>query len=163
MKTSQLLNKEEIITMAAGGDLTLTTQRIRLVQKTSKSTDIHSMCLDKISSVEINHEKDRKYLILGILALAGGVYFLSESESMGTLTLFAIGIILIAVYYRMLKHLVVITSDGGSKLIFHTDGLPTSDLIKFLDQLEEAKLDLLLAPSPLPSTVDANQVTLTPN
>jgi hypothetical protein len=46
---------------------------------------------------------------------------------------------LIIAYFMSRRHICTITSDGGSKIIFRTENMPTSALIDFVDKIELAK------------------------
>lgn len=80
--------------------------------------------LDKISSVELKYNGEILLLIFGIILLP-----------------VVVGLILIITYFVTKTHVVSITPDGGTAIIFETKGMKREFLEEFIDKMEAAAFE----------------------
>lgn len=121
----ELLENENIITESANKQVMLTSYRIRFRDSISKKSNFTSIMLDKISSIGVTYQSNVWLLIIGIL----------------TIPIF-VGVILIILFFISRKHVVSISSDGGSSIVFETKGMKREFLEEFIDKIENASIKL---------------------
>lgn len=124
------LENETLITESNNRQILLTTHRLRYHQSISKNSNFTSIMLDKISSIELTYHSNIWLLIIGILTLP-----------------FLIGIILIILFFTTKKHIVRITPDGGTSIVFETKGMKRDFLEDFINKVEDASIKLKMKKS----------------
>lgn len=98
-----------------------------------------SVLLNKISHIEVKHTSYPLLLLLALFAAGGGIGIgLSENEESTLVVGIAIAIILAILYFVLRKHSIQVTSDGGGKMNFHTQGMKSEQVLKFVNQVEGA-------------------------
>lgn len=122
----QISDNEKLITESEDKRLKLTSHRLRHYKNTSSKSDFTTIMLDKISSIELTYYKSSIWLLLvGILTIP-----------------IVLGLILIIMYFFSKKHVVSITPDGGTPIMFETKGMKREFLEDFIDKIESASLKL---------------------
>ncbi|MFA6245612.1 MAG: hypothetical protein WC615_01645 [Mucilaginibacter sp.] len=141
MNKEQLLPEESVLSFTENGMVTLTTHRVRYNNKIWGQSNFISIMLEKISSVQVLSISYPLLWILGALTGAGGLA-LATTRNGGApevvISLF-IAFFLIVGYFISRRQVCTITSDGGAKIIFRTENMPTAALIDFVHQIEAAK------------------------
>lgn len=141
MNKEQLLPEESVLSFTENGMVTLTTHRVRYNNKIWGQSNFISIMLEKISSVQVLSISYPLLWILGALTGMAGLA-LATTRNGGTpeviISLF-IAFFLIVGYFISRRHICTITSDGGSRIIFRTENMPTAALIDFVHQIEAAK------------------------
>lgn len=141
MNKEQLLPEESVLFLTENGMVTLTTHRVRYNNKIWGQSNFISIMLEKISSVQVLSISYPLLWILGALTGVAGLA-LATTRNGGTpevvISLF-IAFFLIVGYFISRRHVCTITSDGGGKIVFRTENMPTAALIDFAHQIEAAK------------------------
>jgi len=142
-----LFEGEQTLTSADGNAILLTTHRIR-------SNNIHgwgqqsttSIMLEKISSIQANYISYPILLVVAALfVLIGFILGNSYQPNNGaTVVPIIIGILLIIVYFATRKHICIIASDGGARIVFATSNMKKETLLGFIDDVEKAKAKRVL-------------------
>lgn len=97
-----------------------------------------SIFLEDISSIEVQYKSNIIFLIIGIiLALVGLV--MSEQGGGQAVSGLIGGGIFIALWGFTRKHLVTISSDGGSSLNFVVQGMTDDKIEDFVTSVQDAK------------------------
>lgn len=138
MEAKHLLEQEEILTTSADSLITLTNMRLRYQ---SGKDHFISMMLDKISAIEINYTSKLWALLLGILFVILGCGFSltqSHDQEAGLIGVI-IGAVFIVYYIATRKHVVQISAECGTKIIFFTKGMKREALLDFINKIEAAK------------------------
>lgn len=145
MNKEQLLPEESVLFFTENGMVTLTTHRVRYNNKIWGQSNFISIMLEKISAVQVLSISYPLLWILGALTGVAGLLLATShngSHNGGTpevvISLF-IAFFLIVGYFISRRHVCTITSDGGGKIIFRTENMPTAALIDFVHQIEAAK------------------------
>ncbi|WKK80311.1 hypothetical protein [Marivirga arenosa] len=138
METKYLLKDEQIITQSDQKIITLTNQRIRYAAKALGKAHIVSMMLNKISSIELKYKNNLLLLLLAII----GALVLVYGYSMDDTDLLVAGLIgmtiCVYIYIKNRKYVISIASESGKEILFHTKGMKHEDILKFINQTEEA-------------------------
>ncbi|KAA9327224.1 hypothetical protein F0P96_18500 [Hymenobacter busanensis] len=138
-----LLDGEELIRHTPNNVVVLTTHRLRYSAANSSHSRLVSMMLDKVSSCEVRYESQPGLWVIGSLfAILGGMALFAG----GTIQLFGVlaivlGLVLIVAYLSTRRHIVSITSDGGTRIGFETKGLKREAVIAFVNEIEKAKTE----------------------
>ena len=138
METKHLIEQEEILTTSADNLITLTSLRLRYQ---SGKDHFISMMLEKISAIEINYTSKFWALLLGIIIAIVGAGFTatqSHDQEVGLIGVF-LGVIFIVYYIATRKHVVQISAECGTKIIFFTKGMKRESLLDFINKIEAAK------------------------
>jgi hypothetical protein len=141
MRHDQLMPDECILQYSDNNLVTLTSHRVRYNNSEWGSSNFISIMLEKISSVQVLYISHPALWILGCVVAIIGVIIASgnnEQHGYGIIPCI-VGVFLIAAYFSSKKHICIISSDGGSKIMFKTDGMSTATLIALVDKIEEAK------------------------
>lgn len=139
MDNDLLFQGEEIISESENKVISLTTHRIRLNDSSIGSSHLVSIMLDKVSSIEVRYKSWWILLILSILLIIGGLWMgmLNNGEAM--MVGIVVGLLLGLFYVFSRKHVIVISSDGGTSLNFHTKGMKREKIMEFINKIERAK------------------------
>jgi lipopolysaccharide export LptBFGC system permease protein LptF len=134
----ELFDNEKLITNSKDNQIVLTSKRIR---QTEKGKDITSIMLEKISSVEVKYQSFFLILLAGILVIIAGILMLVTKEDTAIFTIVG-GAVLILFYFLTRKHTISISSDGGAKIVFVTQGMNNETVLEFVHQVELAKMEI---------------------
>lgn len=119
------IENEKLISESDNKQIRLTTHRLRYHDAPSRNSNVISIMLDKISSIELKYESNIWLLIIGIITIP-----------------VIIGIILLIIYFVSKKHTVIITPDGGKPIIFEIKGMKRDYLEDFINKVEGASMKL---------------------
>ncbi|HEY1045227.1 MAG TPA: hypothetical protein VGF79_02235 [Bacteroidia bacterium] len=139
MDTNQLLKNEAEIVSSSNQQVTLTTHRIIYDDKQIGKSKYTSIMLEKISSIEVHYRSWPQILILGIIAIAAGLVFAGQEEEQASLLCGGIGLFFCVLYLLSRKHFITISSDGGTRINLLSSGLKREALLKFVNQIDQAK------------------------
>ncbi|WP_162054750.1 PH domain-containing protein [Pontibacter pamirensis] len=139
MEQEQLFENEQIITQSSEGVVTLTTHRIRYATSGWGHAQITSMMLESISSIQSHFKSVPLLIILGATAFIAGIFLGANNEGGGAVASFAVGAMLIILYFASRKHVVTVSSKGGAAFSFLAKGMDQYEITRFIDQVEEAK------------------------
>jgi hypothetical protein len=140
MNPEQLIPGESILTTSENNLIVLTTHRVRYSYSEWGQANTISIMLEKISSIQA------RYISYPLLLVAGGVailvaFFIGSNRfgEQAPIVPTAIGIGCIIWYFMSRKHFCIITSDGGAKIAFSTDGVKREVVVSMIDKIEAAK------------------------
>jgi hypothetical protein len=140
MNSEQLIRGESILSMSENNLIVLTTHRIRYSYSEWGEANTISIMLEKISSIQA------RYISYPLLLLVGGLAILvafimnsNHSDEREAIIPGVIGIGCIIWYFMSRKHFCIITSDGGAKIAFSTNGVKREVVISMIDKIEAAK------------------------
>jgi hypothetical protein len=141
MNKEELLPGESVLTFSENGLVTVTTHRIRYNNKVWGQSNFISIMLEKISSIQVLYFSYPLLWIIGVL-IAVISLTVTATGNIGapelTISLF-LAFFLIVGYFMSRRHICAITSDGGSKIVFHTENMTTDSMIEFVNTIEAAK------------------------
>ena len=129
----KLLPNEEVILTLSNEQLTLTNQRIHMNYAELGQAMTISIFLEKISSIETKYKSYLFLLIIAAIVFLGGI---AGNEMTGAVVG---GGIFFAIWWFTRKHVVTITSDGGSSLNYMIQGISTDNIHDFVHQVSAAK------------------------
>lgn len=135
----KLLPNEEKLLTSNGEKIVLTNYRIQMDDSILGQSYSISIFLENISSIEIKYKNNILFLILGALSAIGG--FAGGSPELGLI----VGGIFIAIWWFTRKHVVSISSDGGSSLDFQVSGMKMEQIYDFRYNVELAKQERIQA------------------
>ena len=130
----KLTNEETIITSNAN-KIILTNYRVYMKDKILGQSYSVGIFLENISSIEMKHKQRVIFLILAILNFIGGIYLGELSSAIVGVLIFA------AIWWFTRRHVVSISSNGGSSLDFKVTGMSDYQVENFIYELSEAKLE----------------------
>jgi hypothetical protein len=132
-------NEEQLVT-SNGNKVILTSHRIQMTDSDWGSSYSIVIFLEDISSIETRYKSNIIFLILGCLGILFGFYLSSQTYSGGSLNIgFIGGIILLALWWFSRKHVISISSDGGSSLNFQVGQMSKDQIENFTDNVQSAK------------------------
>lgn len=120
------------ISNAYGGNLVLTSHRVRLDIKNAGESQVQSILLDQVASCGLMTKSN-----LTLLVLAAAVFVLAVLAKQIT-TAVILGGLLAALYWFTRKESLSIASAGGA-IEIATSGLDRKVLLEFIDAVEAAK------------------------
>jgi hypothetical protein len=136
-----LFEGEQIITTTDSNIVVLTTHRIR--SNNSVSWGQHnttSIMLEKVSAIQATYISFPILLVLaGTMGLGAALVSGQSGVGGGIALLIVLAIVFVIGYFATRKHVCVIVSDGGSKIVFETANMKKDVLNSFIDQVERAK------------------------
>jgi len=141
MRPDQLISGESILQYSDNGLITLTTHRIRYRNTIWGESNFISIMLEKISSVQVVGISYPMVLIIGIIIGLFGLFLAYGQQGKneeGSVSI-VIGVLFIIAYFVTKRHVCVIASDGGHKIVFRTENMKTETLIDMMDKIELAK------------------------
>jgi uncharacterized membrane protein YjjP (DUF1212 family) len=138
METKYLLKNEQIITQSDQNIITLTNQRIRYTAKALGRAHIVSMMLNKVGSIELKYKNNLLLLLLAFFGALITVYGYSIDDTNFLLAGLIGTTIFTYIYFKNRKHVISISSESGKEILFHTKGMKHEDILKFINQTEEA-------------------------
>lgn len=138
-----LLQNEERIVTSKDDQIILTNQRIQMEYKDWGSSYIISIFLENISSIEKTYRSYYMLLILGILALLlSGYVSYKDDYNINTdsaLWLLLAGGVLIILWLFSRRHVIKISSNGGSHILFTIKSMRDQGAEDFIDKLSYQK------------------------
>lgn len=134
-----LPNEQELVT-SNGNKVILTTHRIQLTDKDWGYSYSIEIFLEDISSVEIRYRSNIILLLLGCLGILVGLYLFAQSNDSVNYGFIA-GIILLLIWWFSRRHIISISSDGGSSLNFEVGGMSSYLIEEFVGKVQLAKLN----------------------
>lgn len=138
MNSNFLLKEEQVISRFGGNVITLTNFRLRYSYTQLGKTHIVSLLLEKISSIELRYLNHTIFIILAICSIVGELV----AWAIGIIEFFGFGVLVgvffIAAYFFARSYYLIISSDGGVKISFHTVGMKRDKVLDFINQLESA-------------------------
>jgi len=137
----KLFENEKIISSTDDNIVILTTHRVRCTnsyQWGQQSTT--SIMLEKVSSIQATYISYPLLLVIAGISLVIAIGMGSQRSSQGQLSIpIIIAVVLGIIYYFTRKHVCVIASDGGAKIVFETEGVRKDRLLEFMDNVEKIK------------------------
>ncbi|QEM11759.1 hypothetical protein [Mucilaginibacter rubeus] len=136
-----LFEDEKIITTTDDNIIILTTHRIRSTNSLGWGhRETTSIMLDMVSSIKTTYNSYPVLLVIAaIIAIAGFILSNQNNSSYGVSFAIVLAIILVSIYFVTRKHVCVIASSGGSRIVFATSNMSHDSLISFIDRVEESK------------------------
>lgn len=136
----KLLPKEEKILMSNEDKLILTDHRIYMIDSILGQSFLISMFLENISSLEVKYRSRVLYLLLSLIGIIAGliVWIMQEGIELA-LGLIAFGILFLILWWFSRTHIIVISSDGGSPMIFKLEGMKNELINDFIYEVSLAK------------------------
>ncbi len=134
-----LLAGERVVMSSDADTLTLTNMRVRLDSEASGRSRLVAMVLDAVASCGLVTRSHPFLLLIGALAVVGAL----TQQGNNQLALFAIGAILVVVYFATRSAVLTITSVGGSEIVVPIRGMGRNQIVEFIDALEKEKLEFL--------------------
>lgn len=138
-----LFDGEKILTTTDSNIVVLTTHRIR--SSNSVNWGQHStvsIMLEKVSSIQATYSSYPLLLVLtGIMALGAALLAIQRGDESAIVLPIILAIIFVIAYFATRRHVCIIASDGGAKLAFETARMDKEVLLRFIDQIEQAKFN----------------------
>jgi hypothetical protein len=136
MKESLLLEGENYITKSDNEEIVLTNMRLRRSTGSSSDKYLMSILLEKISHIEVRYTSHPVLILLALLMVVGGLVLQPQLK---LLALIMGGAAVLSILYLITrKHQVQITTEGGGKLSFATNGMKEDAIIQFINKVENA-------------------------
>ena len=136
----KLLQNEESILTSNDNSVVLTNQRIYMNSTSLGQAYTISIFLEDVSSMELKYTSVILFLVIAVLCLIAGVL---GSMSRGQSDLFIAGLVFglafLALWWGSRKHVISISSNGGSVLNFSVSSMSDSAMEDFLYNLSAAK------------------------
>lgn len=133
----KLLPNEEKLITSNNDKVNLTNHRIQMRDSVWGKSYTISIFLEDISSIEIKYKSILWLLILGSLCLLSEVYMLNNGG--GNEWLLILGIGFIAAWWFSRRHVISISSDGGSSLSFIVEDMGDEKINDFVYNVSLAK------------------------
>ncbi|NOQ75737.1 MAG: hypothetical protein GQ574_27265 [Crocinitomix sp.] len=141
MESKYLLENETIISQSKNASIVLTNIRVLHTIKGTGNINVHSIFLEKISATQIQYKSYPILLLLLVFCGCAGIYFIVEKGmEMAQLGFGAAGLFFLT-YFLTLKRVMLITSDGGTKISFQTRGMRKEAISNFIHDIEKAQND----------------------
>lgn len=134
----KLLPNEEKLITSNGEKVILTNHRIQMDDSSWGKSFTISIFLEDISSIEIKYKSNLIFIILGVPFILAGVVLSKIAGEMFGLGL-VIGLILIALWFFSRKHVISISSNGGSVMNFLIKGMSDENVAEFVYNVSQAK------------------------
>lgn len=141
MESKFLLESEVIITQSDENLITLTNRRLRYSKSEFNKAHIVSILLQHISSIEVRYSAQILYLIIGIGCIVFGIGMLMAGTSDYGLIAIAGGLGLVATYLSSRRYFIIVSSNGGSKINFHTKDMKRDVVLDFINKIERAIIE----------------------
>lgn len=137
----QLLPTEEILVSSNSDKIILTNRRVHLSNKEWGHTYQITIFLKNISSVEILHKSNPVYLVLAAAGFLFGILALQSNNGNATASFggIMIAIVFLILWFSSQSQVIIIASNGGSKITFPINRLKTTQAEEFIDRVMLAK------------------------
>ena len=133
----KLLPNEEKIIVSNEEKIILTNQRIKLTESVLGKSNTICIFLENISSIEIKYKSSLIFAVLGVLNILLGIYMKMQGNS--NEIIFILGGAFLAVWWFTRKHVIAISSNGGSSLDFIIQGMDNEKINDFFYSVSLAK------------------------
>ena len=132
----QLLNNEGITSLKVNvNGLMLSNHRIRL----AKGDECTSLFLNELSSIEVKYTTEPFWHVATFIGLFLSLYGYSHYWMLTIILGIVLIILGIGIYIFSRTRKFIITSRGGTKLIFKLQNISASNALSLVDQIEEMK------------------------
>jgi len=140
----KLLPNEEKLVTSNEDKIFLSNHRIQMTDSAWGQSFTISIFLEDISSIEIKYKSNILLLILGAICVLGGFYmggfnFIQGRGGEGMISGLVVGGIFFAIWWFTRKHIISISSDGGSSLKFMVQGMGDDKINDFVHNVLLAK------------------------
>jgi hypothetical protein len=136
----ELLPNEERLISSNNDKVVLTTHRIQMSDSDAGNSYSIVIFLEDISSIETKYKSSITFMIIGCLAIIGGLFASSRTENTDAIVMGAIvGIIFFILWWFSRKHVISISPNGGKSLTFRAKRMKKGQVQHFLDKLQLAK------------------------
>lgn len=135
----KLLPNEEKLITANEDKIILTNHRIEMTDSVWGQSFTISIFLEDISSLEIKYKSNIIFIILGVICLLGGVYMAGQGGSEAMIGRLVLGGIFFALWWFSRKHIISISSKGGTSLNFMVQGMGDDKIADFIQNVSLAK------------------------
>lgn len=135
----KLLPNEEKLIVSNQDKIILTDHRIQMTDRIMGQSYTISIFLEDISSIEIKYKSDTLLLVSGVICVLFALFLGGEVGGSVGLLGFVLGIILVALWWFNRKHIVSISSKGGSALNFTVQGMGDEKIHDFIHNVSIAK------------------------
>lgn len=136
----KLLPSEEKLISSNSDKIILTNYRIQMTESVFGKSFTISIFLENISSIEKKYTSKTIFITLGIVSILIGFYLstlnIGNESLIGGLVL---GVIFFAIWWNSLKHIISISSNGGSALNFQVESMSDTKIAEFIYDLSLAK------------------------
>jgi len=129
-----LFPDEQIITQSSDASVTLTTHRICNEQREWGNSYNQSIMLEHITSCENRATSNVTLFILAAMSVIIGAITINHGGILGII----LGVILILLYHRTKKSLIVISSPS-TKITLNVDQMRRDKVLEFINKVEHAK------------------------
>ena len=134
-----LPNEQEIVT-SNGNKVILTNLRIQMNDSNWGSSYSIEIFHEDISYVETRYKSNIVFLILGCLGILYGLYAASQSYGESLNAGFILGAVFLIMWWFSRRHVISISSDGGSSLNFEVGQMSREQIDNFISKVQTAKL-----------------------
>jgi hypothetical protein len=136
----QLLPDENILVTSNQDKVILTNQRIHLSDKDWGRSSQITIFLENISSIENVYKSNPIFLVIAALgAVIGLLTFGRLVEGNVSIGAFVVTIAFLLLWVNSRQHAVIISSNGGGKLIFLVGGMNAGQVQDFVDKVQAAQ------------------------
>jgi hypothetical protein len=138
----KLLPNEEQLLTSNEDKIILTNFRIQMTDKEWGQSFNISIFLEDISSIEVKYRSHIILIVLGIICVLGGFYMGGQHGGSNVMTTgIVLGGIFFAAWWFTRRHIISISSDGGSSLNFLVTGMGEDTITNFIYKLSLAKFN----------------------
>jgi membrane protein YdbS with pleckstrin-like domain len=96
-----------------------------------------------VSSIKTTYNSYPMLLVIAaIIGIGGFILSNQNNSSYGVSFTVVLAIILVSIHFVTRKHVCVITSSEGSRIVFVTSNMSHNGLLSFIDRVEEANTTL---------------------
>lgn len=129
-----LTNEEKLVT-SNQDKVVLTNQRVFMRESQWGQSYAISIFLEDISSVETKYKSNIFFIVVAVISIVVGVV-LGAKQRVGLI----VGGIFLLLWWFSRKHIISISSDGGSTMNFLVEGMRDEKIEGFIQSVSEAKL-----------------------
>ncbi len=140
MANSKLLPGEKVLMSSDRDILTLTNYRVCLNQAAKGASNYISIALDCVASCGLVTKANP--LLLVIAAICGIIGITQSQDNIRYGLLFG-ALILVIIYFVTRSAVIVISSNGGEKIIAPVKGMSRKNILEFLEAVEEARFKFI--------------------
>lgn len=136
----KLLPNESTLVTSNQDKVILTDHRIHMNDKEWGRSYSISIFLENISSIETKYNSLVIFLILGVLAALAGIFLTIEGlNENGMFLSFIVSIALFIFWWLSRRHVISVSSNGGSKLNFEVTKMSDEKIMAFVHNISEAQ------------------------
>lgn len=138
----KLLPNEQTLVTSNQNKITLTTQRIQLIDKEWGHYYKLVFFLENISTIELRISSNIILLILSGVGLIAGIYLYgNQNNPFNAGTIAAVLLFLVWLFTR--KRIISITADCGNKMNIEVNEMSQDEIESFIDDVQAAQLNRL--------------------